>query len=412
MGMTAEQIKTLKSKIINEMRRRGGSGGYAKYKASPSFGSLQSLCDTAYNFTTTPKVDEPILIEHGSKTLNILMETLNKNGAFGYEPLIKGKAIPSTFDYDKMSNALTIIRKEMFTGETDNTLRDYHNAGKAYIYSVETSSCNAACSGLCIGSCIGMCNGCNALFSNPKFTGRLTSNVRTEYQSQIEKLKDIEFSIFNILEIKWDILRNVSKGIEQSIIDCFDDFCSSWYCDSMGSTIHYYNGWKTNSAYKINKKAIALINAFSCYSGSFDPLYGVWDGGGVTKLYDLEKCFSYLDSGHVCDGAEISNVLRWAQEVGKTRNIELRYFTVSFYKKGTCHIVFTNEELLKKFNLYGSQKKGWLPPSYGKKAYEEMLEEEQAVINDFEGKEEYQKVLNNKDFYFVDDNSFLLDLNE
>lgn len=254
----------------------------------------------------------------------------------------------------------------------------------------------------------------SALFSNPKFTGKLTSNVLDEYQSKIHELKDVEFSVFNILEVKWDMMKNVSKGIEQSIIDLFDLFCSGWFSEDMGTTIHYYNGWKTNSAYKVNKKAIASFNAFSNYRREFDPIWSSYsyDGGCMKRLSDMEKCFNYLDNGRTSDGAGMENILRTAAQNGQTRNIELKYFTVTFYKKGTCHIVFRDEELLKKFNLYGAQKKGWLPPSYGKKMYEEMQPEEKAVVDEFEGKAEYEKTLQNKDFYLVDENQFLIGMNE
>lgn len=248
------------------------------------------------------------------------------------------------------------------------------------------------------------------LFSNPKFTGKLTSNVLDEYQSKIHELKDVEFSVFNILEVKWDMMKNVSKGIEQSIIDLFDLFCSGWFSEDMGTTIHYYNGWKTNSAYKVNKKAIASFNAFSNYRKEFDPIWSnySYEGGCLKRLSDMEKCFNYLDNGRTSDGVGMENILRVAAQNGQTRNIELKYFTVTFYKKGTCHIVFKDEKLLKKFNLYGAQKKGWLPPSYGKKTYEEMEPEEKAVVNEFEGKAEYEKTLQNKDFYLVDESQFLI----
>lgn len=252
------------------------------------------------------------------------------------------------------------------------------------------------------------------LFSNPKFTGKLTSNVLDEYQSKIHELKDVEFSVFNILEVKWDMMRNVSKGIEQSIIDLFDLFCSGWFSEDMGTTIHYYNGWKTNSAYKVNKKAIARFNAFSNYDKHFDPIWSSYsyDGGCMKRLNDMEKCFNYLDNGRTDDGAGMGNILNNAVKNGQTRNIELKYFTVTFYKKGTCHIVFKDEELLKKFNLYGAQKKGWLPPSYGKKTYEEMEPEEKAAVEEFEGKEEYEKTLHNKDFYLVNENAFLIGMDK
>lgn len=79
--------------------------------------------------------------------------------------------------------------------------------------------------------------------------------------------------------------------------------------------------------------------------------------------------------------------LREAELMGRTKKIPLKYFTVTFFKKGTCHIEFTNLELLKKLNIFGAQNKHWLPPSYGKKTYQEMNPEEQQVIDDFEGKE-------------------------
>lgn len=254
----------------------------------------------------------------------------------------------------------------------------------------------------------------STLFTNPKFTGKLTSNVLEEYKSKIHELRDVEFSVFNILEVKWDMMQNVAKGIERSIIDLFDLFCSGWFSEDMGTTIHYYNGWKTNSAYKVNKKAIARFNAFSNYDKHFDPIWSSYsyDGGCMKRLNDMEKCFNYLDNGRTDDGAGMENILNNAVKNGQTRNIELKYFTVTFYKKGTCHIVFKDEELLKKFNLYGAQKKGWLPPSYGKKTYEEMEPEEKAVIEEFEGKAEYEKTLQNKDFYLVNENAFLIGMDE
>ena len=123
----------------------------------------------------------------------------------------------------------------------------------------------------------------------------------------------------------------------------------------------------------------------------------------------LEKCFNYLDNGRTGDGAGMERIFEAAKYNGQTKNIELKYFTVTFYKKGTCHIVFKDEELLKKFNIFGAQHRGWLPPSYGKKAYKEMTEEEQAVVDEFEGEIEYSKTMSNTDFYLTDTNAFLLD---
>lgn len=64
---------------------------------------------------------------------------------------------------------------------------------------------------------------------------------------------------------------------------------------------------------------------------------------------------------------------------------------------------------MKKFNIYGSQRKGWLPPAYGKKDFSEMDPEEQAVVNAFESKKAYEEVMSKRTFYLSDVNMHLLD---
>jgi hypothetical protein len=69
-------------------------------------------------------------------------------------------------------------------------------------------------------------------------------------------------------------------------------------------------------------------------------------------------------------------------------------------------------ELLKKFNIFGSQHKGWLPPDYGRKNYQDMTDEEQTVINEFDGSAlEYQQVMQDKEYYLVEQGVNLVLLN-
>lgn len=164
-----------------------------------------------------------------------------------------------------------------------------------------------------------------------------------------------------------------------------------------------YNGWKTNKAWIINKKVIIPLSGYNSVWGRYEPSnYRI-----IEKLKDIEKCFNYLDGG-LTEAVDLEESLKFAEEYGETKNIQLKYFTVTFYKKGTCHITFNNDELLKKFNIFGSQHKGWLPPSYGKKSYKDMTTEEKAVINEFEGEKEYNKVISNKDYYLFDGNNLNL----
>jgi len=243
----------------------------------------------------------------------------------------------------------------------------------------------------------------NALFKNPKFTGNMTSNLSNEYHNQVHELKNYDFSVYNIKCIQYEMSKNLIRGIEDCIIKLFDDLSFQYsYSDELSSNIHYYNGWKTNKAWIINKKVILpWMNAFSSWSGRFEPSYDV-----KSKLMDIEKALNYLDGG-LTECHDMEMCLRHAIETGQTKKIRLKYFYVTFYKKGTCHIEFHNEELLKKLNIFGSQQKRWLPPGYGKKAYSQMDDAEKAVVDAFEGQKAYEQVLANAGYYIYDPkNSF------
>lgn len=248
-----------------------------------------------------------------------------------------------------------------------------------------------------------------ALFHNPKFVGRLTSNLQSELHSKIDELKDYDFSVYNIMKIQQQMIENTVKGIEETILNLFDEFSRkfSWLGTS-SENIHYYNGWATNKAWKINKKIILPINGFSSwrYGGKetheFRPRY--IEG----KFADIIKVFDYLDGGRTPDIKTLWK-LEAAEKSGITSGIELKYMKVTFYKKGTCHIEFTDLDLLAKFNLYGSQRRGWLPPAYGKKRYKDMTEKEKEIVKEFSGSEaEYNKIYERQSFYLVESNDLLM----
>ena len=121
----------------------------------------------------------------------------------------------------------------------------------------------------------------------------------------------------------------------------------------------------------------------------------------------MERVFDYLDGGEDTT-RNLEWILRDAEHIEQSRKINCKYFYLTFYKKGTCHIEFKDQRLLDKFNIFGSQHKGWLPPSYGTKSYQTMTKEEQAVVDDFQGEKEYEKVMANKDYYMFDSSSVLM----
>lgn len=241
-----------------------------------------------------------------------------------------------------------------------------------------------------------------ALFTNEKFMGLFTSNLREKYLSMVSELKDYDFSLYNIYTIRIQLSKEMIKAAEQTILKLFDDFSHRYHwMDETSKNIHYYNGWKTNKAWKINQKVIIPLSGFSW--GGFKPTnYNV-----LEKLADIEKVFNYLDGG-LTQEINLASKLQIAERCGQTKKIHLKYFCVTFYKKGTCHIEFTNEDLLHKFNIFGSQRKGWLPPTYGKVRYKDMNSEEKQVVDEFEGQSSYEDVMDDREYFLTNNEQLLL----
>jgi len=240
-----------------------------------------------------------------------------------------------------------------------------------------------------------------ALLDSKIFNDLFTSNLRTEYHKKIDDLKNYDFSIYNIERVKLEIISQMTKSVEQTILDLFEKLSNKHHYAEYSKNIHYFNGWKTNQCWKINKRVIIPLSAWS-WTGTLDYAYTV-----LNKLTDIEKVFNYLDNGKT-DEMSLSESLKQANSNQQTKKIETKYFFITFYQKGTCHLEFKDLELLKKFNIFGSQRKGWLPPTYGKKSYKDMTPDEKVVVDAFEGEKEYAKTLINKTYYIQETVSPLL----
>lgn len=246
------------------------------------------------------------------------------------------------------------------------------------------------------------------LLASPKFTGKLTSNLQDEYRGMVEKLKDYEFSEFNISKLAIEMTERVVSGIEETIMKMFDRLSDehSWYQKSGNSNVHYYDGWAHNKAHKVAKKVI-----LPCYG-----VYDQWDPNrfrtyeAVRALEDIEKVFNYLDDGRTVE-VDLRATIESAKE--NPKKIPCKYFDVDFFKKGTMHITFTSLELLDKFNIYAARNRRWLPPDYGNKGYDAMNTDEQAVVDAFQGREAYERVMADKALYLGDSvrSQFLLAAN-
>lgn len=237
-----------------------------------------------------------------------------------------------------------------------------------------------------------------ALIGNDRFRSMFTTAMLKDLDSRMDELERRDFSAFNIRWLERELRMSVVSGIEDSILEIFDTLSVKWaHYDGCKNNVHYFNGWKTNKAHKINNKVILPINGFNSWSWGERKLQKF--GWAADTMRDIVQVFRYL-SGDPIDASEIVNrQFELANAVQGFRNIDFEYFTATFYKKGTVHLRFKNQELLDKLNIYGARNRGWLPPSYGKAAYQDMSTEERAVIDDFQGETDYAVVMARSDFY-------------
>ncbi len=155
------------------------------------------------------------------------------------------------------------------------------------------------------------------------------------------------------------------------------DSCVEWFKKMTGNhqneyskNIHYYNGFKTNDAFKVNSKIIIPAYQASSYYETVSFGYG----------HPLEENFKHITHGmqdYMNDLITMFKLIKpdipttfTANDYGDLENEFLRF---KVFKKGTIHIWFKDLETLDKFNLICGQKFGWVPSS------EEMKQDPEAL---------------------------------
>ena len=68
-----------------------------------------------------------------------------------------------------------------------------------------------------------------AIFQQPVIVSKLTGNLQQELYDNVEKLKDYEFSVYNILTLIIKMNGRIITGIEDTIIGLFDDWTARSY---------------------------------------------------------------------------------------------------------------------------------------------------------------------------------------
>ena len=250
------------------------------------------------------------------------------------------------------------------------------------------------------------------LFDLPELRSKMTSAMRDEYSSTISHMCDYEFSEFNVRQVLDRIMGQIVTGVENAILKCFDKLSAehSYNQNVENGNVHYYNGWKTNKAHYVNSKCV--IPTYGCFARGYktdrygrwkDTLEGLDVRGCFSTLDDLEKALDYIDCGETAP-TSLERALKMAADNGIT-SVPCKYFSVTFYKKGTCHIKFYDQKIVDRLNIYVGRQRMWLPPTYGKVHYGDMDSESKRVVDEFQGKEKYDEIMRAPERYIIETNT-------
>jgi hypothetical protein len=222
---------------------------------------------------------------------------------------------------------------------------------------------------------------------------RLTSAKAGEFEDQINKRCFMDFTESNIRQFVLNLIGSYENTLTDAVVEIFDKF-TICHCYSSGvyeENIHYFNGWKTNNAFKVGKKVIIPIYGGYREGPFFE--YGKWILSYQAKniFRDIDIVMNYFDGLDSYTSMEKAVTEAFAQ--GVSSKIVSTYFTITCHKKGTVHIRFNSDDILRRFNVAACRGKQWLPHDYGKKTYDDCSHEEQGVIDSFEGSQSYSENL-------------------
>lgn len=235
-----------------------------------------------------------------------------------------------------------------------------------------------------------------ALFSRKEIVSGMPSQMVREHLGRVEELADYEFSEYNIRELISEMSREFDEDVVSSIDTLFDKLTADYCYFEGGKNIHYYNGWCSNKAHKVARRIVAPF-----WSG-WDEIWNKINGYRAAEfLSDVEKVLNYLDDDRYAD-VDVARRLDMANATGQTRDIQFKYFSATFYKKGTVHLTFTALDVLDKLNIFIGKKRKWLPPAYGKVDYNELDADSKRIVDEFQGSTAYAAVRKDAGFYLAE----------
>ncbi|WP_212667847.1 DUF4942 domain-containing protein [Virgibacillus pantothenticus] len=182
-----------------------------------------------------------------------------------------------------------------------------------------------------------------------EFKELLTNESRQKLTRQLEVANEMEINITNIKTLLTALGANREDMLIDSIISMFERI-TQYHMNQYSTNIHYYDGWKTNNAYKINKKIIIPIQRGGFDEWDYREDFGILCMGVREFIEDIVKAFQLIDPS-------VSNEFTYVAR-GEFENDLLRF---KMFNNGNIHVWFKRFDLLNRLNYICGSHFNWIP---------------------------------------------------
>jgi hypothetical protein len=217
---------------------------------------------------------------------------------------------------------------------------------------------------------------------------RMTQKKYDQFHHKVKDFSLMDFTENNVRQFVLNVIENYPKSLSEATLEIFDKFtvAHAWNENMITKNIHYFDGWKTNKAFKCNHKVIIpMRSSYGNPWANFSDRFFSLDHKAAREIDDIDLVMAYFSGSRKY--RKLTDSIRTAFDLGENRNIESTHFIATCYKKGTLHLKFKDKDVLRRFNIAACKGKNWLPQDYGFKPRKELNWEERKLADSFDGKD-------------------------
>lgn len=181
-----------------------------------------------------------------------------------------------------------------------------------------------------------------------------TAKLRDQLNRFVEQQHDMPFTMKNIYAVLDVVIQTNGQRMREALVEAFEEICSfSAENSSAGEK------WKTNADYMVNRRFIVpWMCEGECYGYKREYVHFVYEGH--RKLDDINKALCFI-TGYRFEN--IPDLLHFEYDKAEWGTwYEWGFFRIKFFKKGTVHCEFLDEDVWAKFNTEVARIKGWTLP--------------------------------------------------